>query len=100
MRDMVKDLNQMLEEKMSGQQAGLRLFMQKHGQFFPQGIAEHRRPDRPSPRAVGADAVADAEPEPGDARATPGTDGFASARRSAKAGPATSGGRPAAAAPG
>jgi len=34
-RDMVKDLNEMLEQKANGQPDGFQEFMDKHGQFFP-----------------------------------------------------------------
>lgn len=34
-RDMVKDLNEMLEQKANGQQPDFQGFMDKHGQFFP-----------------------------------------------------------------
>ena len=34
-RDMVKDLNEMLEKKANGQPDGFQEFMEKHGQFFP-----------------------------------------------------------------
>jgi uncharacterized protein with von Willebrand factor type A (vWA) domain len=34
-RDMVKDLNEMLEKKANGQPDGFQDFMDKHGQFFP-----------------------------------------------------------------
>ena len=38
MREMVRDLNQMLGEKLNGGQPDFNSFMQKHGQFFPPGI--------------------------------------------------------------
>ena len=38
MRDMVRDLNQMLQEKAQGGNPDFQGFMDKHGQFFPPGI--------------------------------------------------------------
>jgi uncharacterized protein with von Willebrand factor type A (vWA) domain len=37
-RDMVRDLNEMLEQRQQGLQPDFQGFMQKHGQFFPPGI--------------------------------------------------------------
>ncbi|MDP2660352.1 MAG: VWA domain-containing protein [Dehalococcoidia bacterium] len=37
-RDMVKDLNQMLQEKARGGEPDFQSFMQKHGRYFPPGI--------------------------------------------------------------
>ena len=38
MREMVRDLNQMLEQRAAGGQPDFGSFMQKHGQYFPPGI--------------------------------------------------------------
>ena len=38
LREMVRDLNQMLQEKAQGGNPDFQGFMQKHGQFFPPGI--------------------------------------------------------------
>ncbi|MBI2940984.1 MAG: VWA domain-containing protein [Chloroflexi bacterium] len=38
LREMVRDLNQMLQEKARGGNPNFQAFMQKHGQFFPPGI--------------------------------------------------------------
>lgn len=38
LREMIRDLNRMLQEKMSGGSPDFQSFMQKHGQFFPPGI--------------------------------------------------------------
>lgn len=37
-KDMVRDLNQMLQQRQQGLQPDFQGFMQKHGQFFPPGI--------------------------------------------------------------
>ena len=38
MREMVQELNQMLQDKAQGKQPKFQQFMQKYGQFFPPGI--------------------------------------------------------------
>ena len=38
MREMVRDLNEMLEKHQRGEDPGFEQFMQKHGQYFPPGL--------------------------------------------------------------
>jgi uncharacterized protein with von Willebrand factor type A (vWA) domain len=39
MREMVRDLNQMLEDRLRGKEPNFQDFMNKHGEFFPPGIS-------------------------------------------------------------
>ena len=38
MREMVRDLNQMLEKHQRGEEPSFEQFMEKYGQFFPPGL--------------------------------------------------------------
>ena len=81
-REMVRDLNELIRERIGGGDPDATEFLAKHGQFFP-GRADLRRHHRPARAADGRHAVADALDEPGAARRAPVDDGGPPARRPA-----------------
>ena len=66
-REMVRDLNELIRERIGGGDPDASEFLAKHGRFFPgaQTLRRHHRPARP---ADGRHAVADALDEPAAAR--------------------------------
>ena len=63
-REMVRDLNDLIRQRIGGADPDVREFLAKHGAFFP-GATDLRRHHRPAGRPDGGDAVAPALDVPG-----------------------------------
>ena len=88
-REMVRDLNSLLEERLEGRepsQGDVDDFLSRHGQFFP-GRPNARRHRRAAHPAHGRDAVAPAVDDPAAAGGAPIDDGRTAPRRPAAMGP-------------
>ena len=92
-REMVRDLNDLIRQRIGGADPDVSEFLAKHGAFFP-GARTLRRHHRAARRADGRDAVAAPLDAPGAAGRAPVDDGGAPAGRPAARGPRRAGLQP------
>ena len=72
MKDMLNELNQMLEQRERGEEPDFEGFMERHGDFFPGNPQTPRRAARADGAVDGADAAAHELDDARAARAAPG----------------------------